>query len=68
MDKIIHMPKSLEKAENLEDILCLSVLIANGTLPDNANLYDSLEHYKNVMEDCGSCPFCASCLACIINQ
>jgi hypothetical protein len=63
------MPTKIEKAETLEDILCLSVLIANGTLPNDANLYDSRNYYKStVKENCGDCPFCENCLACIINE
>ncbi len=59
----------IEKAESIEDILCLSTLIANGELLPNATLDQSREFFVNeVKEDCSNCPFMLTCLACIINE
>jgi len=59
----------IEKAESIEDILCLSTLIANGELLPNANLDQSKEFYVNETgENCNKCPFKLTCLACIINE
>lgn len=64
----IPHPK-IEKAESIEDILCLSTLIANGKLSAKAILEDSADFYKNETgSDCGKCPFISTCLACIINE
>jgi len=54
-------------AEEIEDILCLSVLIATGKLPHNSTLYDADKYYKNLV-NCGVCPCYDKCLACIINE
>lgn len=65
---IVSHPK-IEKAESIEDVLCLSTLIANGELSAKATLEDSAEFYKNETgSDCGKCPFNPTCLACIINE
>jgi len=59
----------IETATNIEDILCLSTLIASGELPPDATLDDSAEFFENeIREDCGNCPFMLVCLACIINE
>lgn len=59
----------IEPAESIEDILCLSTLIASGELPPNAELNDSRNFFVNeVKEDCDNCPFNLTCLACIINE
>lgn len=64
---IIH-PR-IEGANSIEEILCLSTLVANGELPPNATIGDSINFYeKETGEDCDKCPFCATCLACIINE
>ena len=56
-------------ANSIEEILCLSTLIANGELAPNATITDSSNFYeKETGEDCDKCPFCATCLACIINE
>lgn len=59
----------IEKAESIEDILCLSTLIANGELSTKATLEDSAEFYENeTKSNCGNCPFNLTCLACLINE
>lgn len=59
----------IEKAESIEDILCLSTLIASGELPPSATLDQSKEFYVNETgENCNKCPFKLTCLACIINE
>lgn len=59
----------IEEAGCIEDILCLSTLIANGELSPNETLVDSQSFFKNeVKEDCSNCPFKLTCLACIINE
>lgn len=64
---VIH-PK-LENAESIEDVLCLSTLIANGELSPDARLHESRHFFvEEVKEDCGNCPFMLTCLACIINE
>jgi hypothetical protein len=64
----ITHPK-IEKAESIEDILCLATLIANGELPPVAGIHESRKFFvEEVKEDCGNCPFMLTCLACIINE
>lgn len=68
--KILFAPYSkIEGAECIEDVLCLSTLIANGELPPDGTLVESQNFFKEeAKEDCGNCPFMLSCLACIINE
>lgn len=59
----------IENAESIEEILCLSTLIANGELPPVAGIHESRNFFvEEVKEDCGNCPFMLTCLACIINE
>lgn len=69
MDYILELPERLYHAGSLEDILCLSTLIAKQYLLPSATISDSIDYYKNnVNTDCGACPFVDTCLACIINK
>lgn len=65
---LIDYPQ-IERAEDIEDVLCLSTLITSGELSPNATVEDSKRFYeKETREDCGNCPFRFVCLACIINE
>lgn len=69
MDKILTMPPMLESADTLENILCLSVLIATGKLSPDATLHESSWYFEHVAEnDCSNCPLAWKCMACIINE
>ena len=69
MDYILELPHRLNHAKSLEDILCLSVLIASERLLPDATISDSGDYYNNTVNtDCGACPFVDTCLACIINK
>lgn len=63
----IEVNHVFDKAESIEEILCLSVLIATGELPYDSNLYDANEYYKKI-GNCDVCPYYQKCLACIINE
>ena len=55
--------------DTIEEILCLSTLIALGVLDKNSKLTDAKRYYENTInEDCGACCYIDSCLACIINE
>lgn len=65
---VINLPR-IENALDIEDILCLSTLIANGELAPDATLDQSRNFFANKAEEnCGNCPFNLTCLACIINE
>jgi hypothetical protein len=67
-EKLIDITYSrLKNAEKIEDIICLSVLIATNKLPYNATIEDAEEYYINI-RDCNNCMINNTCLACIINQ
>jgi hypothetical protein len=51
----------------LEDILCLSALIASGTLPPEATWEDSAQYFEQII-DCDHCALAPKCLACIISE
>jgi len=55
-------------SKSVEEVLCLTVLIATGTLPPTADLDDSREYYAKLFDDCGRCPHMLKCLASIINE
>lgn len=54
-------------ADMLEEILCLTTLVAVGELPVEARVVDAKEYYRKI-EDCENCPFNTKCVACEINQ
>ena len=65
----VALPRSLDNADTLEEILCLATLVAVGELHPESNLGDSLDFFiERTESDCSSCPFCEKCLATIINQ
>lgn len=65
---LIDFPQ-IEKAESIEEVLCLSTLIATETLPPSSTVKDSIDFFERVAkEDCSLCPFANICLACIINE
>jgi hypothetical protein len=59
--------RKIRKAEDIETVICMAVLIAHGILPPAAELDHALEYYDNIT-DCGDCPCFDRCLACIINE
>jgi len=59
----------IDKAENIESILCLATLIATKTLSHESNTDDSNRYYQELgIYGCSECPFNNECLACIINE
>lgn len=58
----------INEAESIEEILCLSVLVAKGILDDTNTTIESQAYYNGLKHGCQSCPFCNICLACIINE
>ena len=59
----------IEKATDIEAILCLATLIASGKLSRDGTLEESAYFFKIEAEgDCSNCPFNKVCLACIINE
>lgn len=63
-----HDVQGVNHAESLEDILCLSVLIANKAIPEYSFMYKAVEYYNNLENGCNDCEFRNECLACIINE
>ena len=66
--EILLEHSQLMRAANIEEIICLAVLIASGKLPVDSTVYDSNIYYEKIDKDCGSCQFEKKCLACIINE
>jgi len=66
--EILLEHEQLKRAANIEEVICLAVLITNGKLPYNSTVNDSNEYYKKINEDCNECTFEKKCLACIINE
>ena len=65
----VAIPRSLDNADTLEEILCLATLIAVGEIHPDSKLSDSLNFFiEKTGSDCSECPFCEKCLAMIINQ
>jgi hypothetical protein len=62
-----HYPV-INHADSLEDILCLSSLIASGKLNPNSTFQDSNKYYESLEYGCSNCSLNDVCLACIINQ
>jgi len=56
----------LKDTTKIEEILCLSVLIADDRLHFSATVKDARDFYARV-GNCGNCPVTLRCLACIIN-
>ena len=65
----ISIPRSLDNADTLEEILCLATLIAVAEIHPESKLSDALSFFiEKTGSDCSSCPFCDKCLVTIINQ
>lgn len=58
----------LSQAKSIEDISCLSTLIATKALKPDAKLSDAHNYFMETLEDCGNCPHSKVCLAMIINE
>ena len=63
----------IKNTDKIESILCLTVLIANNTLPYNSTIQDSERYYQDInknqlYDDCTNCQYKNNCLACIINE
>jgi hypothetical protein len=58
----------IKNSDGIENILCLSALIAIGRLNPNSTLQDAEDYYNTLMPGCSNCSLESVCLACIINQ
>lgn len=69
-DKILRIQNvQLKQADDIETIICLSVLIFNDVVPQGSDVAHAESYWKIDMEgDCDNCPFHEKCLACIINE
>lgn len=56
----------LNTADCIEEIICLSVLVAGRILPMGSTIKDASEFYEKT--ECFACPLEQYCLACFINQ
>lgn len=56
----------LDKADAIEEIICLSVLVAGRILPMGSTIKDASDYYETTQ--CFACPLEQYCLACFINQ
>jgi len=55
----------LGKAEVIEEVICLSALIAGRILPMGSTIEDASDFYEKTQ--CFNCPIEQYCLACFIN-
>lgn len=56
-------------AGTLEDVLCLSTMIANKNPLKAENVDDARDEYLRTFNgDCNECPYHENCLACFINE
>jgi hypothetical protein len=56
-------------ATTLEDVLCLSTMIANKNPLHAENVNDARDEYLRTFNgDCQQCPYHQDCLACFINE
>lgn len=55
-------------AQSLEDVLCLSTLMAGKILLNSASLEESKHYYNTLLDGCNDCKLSQVCLACIINE
>lgn len=61
--------KQLKEAQEVEEVICLAVLIAGAILQHDATIDDSRDYYSNrLSEECAACPMFTKCLAVIINE
>jgi len=63
----LHKEVKLAAKNDIETVLCLSVLVAAEILPASANLEDARIYYQQVGY-CEECPMVEKCLACIMNE
>ena len=66
-DKIYTDYKQFKDANSIEEILCLSALIATGNINHSARVIDARDYFDSI-GTCDSCPANNRCLACIINE
>lgn len=64
----INLSGQLKHAQNIEDIICLAVLINNGILPTDATIDHMQLIFDNLPAGCDDCQFASRCLACKINE
>jgi hypothetical protein len=68
MRKVIDTDyNQLKDTSIVEDILCLSALIATDRIDDSATVIDARNFYDSI-GTCDLCPIAPRCLACIINE
>ena len=65
--------RQVKDARQIEDLMCLTVLIAKEALPVDSTVQDSINYFAKINEgekypNCNPCPFKDVCLACIINE
>jgi hypothetical protein len=54
---------------SLEDVLCFTVMVANGNTLQVENVDDAREEYLRTFDgDCQKCPYHENCMACFINK
>ena len=67
--KIFFESKRIGKFNDVESLLCLSVLIATDMIAPSSRIEDAIWFYEGVNDsDCMKCPASNKCLACIINE
>ena len=60
---------AIKGATEIEEVICLSVMIATGKLSTDSTIKDSARVYDGEYDsECGYCPAIKICLACIINE
>jgi hypothetical protein len=58
----------IKKADSIEELLCLSTMIAVKAIPANSSVTDLKYFIEYHRSDCNLCPFNTACLACAINE
>jgi len=65
--KKIEIPDCLAAANEIENILCLATLVANGEI-SHASLEEANQYFDEIKNDCSECKYFEKCLAVMIND
>ena len=65
--KTIEIPDSLAAAKEIEDVLCLATLVANGEI-SHTSLEESNQYFEEIHQDCFECKYKDHRLAIMIND
>ncbi len=58
----------LRGASTIEEVICLSNLIATKTIPSYSTIEDMRKYFEEIHTDCDGCLLKDRCVACMINE